>query len=433
MSDDLLPVLYGEAEKNGMRSLGCRAIECFRPYHFGAVGYPFSINSIDEIWKYTECMHDGFGIVGPLDQYILGNFLQNGFTDEEFEHIKAIKTALDDLSAFIGRPCQYPTNTLFYALNQARHIRAVTPPGSLVVELGGGAGYLGALLVRMGYRYVASDISQVFYLLQSHLLARAAPKGAINLAYDRFGPNDLRALQPGQAAIIPWWRWAKPEIPAALSIDVVTSNHNFLEMHPFSLLYHLSVIRDRLSENAIGLVFEAWGDPSKNPTWTAVKAIAEKDFVLAHNDKRITCFTPKNSPYARDGVLSYPLPMPAAPTLASPSSSVPPPPKTMRHKLREKMQQYLLRGINLTTPSGPSVHPYEHMYATPTYSNDRNSLSKAILTMRGNEQKSISLTLSDYRKLLGREDLSTADERFLAYIFRDTPAARPWVVVPPIP
>jgi len=376
-----------------MTSLSCRPIECFRPYHFGAVGYPFAINSIVELWKYTECMHDGFGIEGPLDRFILANFLQDGFTEEEFSHIAAIKVAIDDLGATIGRPCQYPTHALLYALNHARHIRALAPPGSLVLELGAGSGYLGALLVLMGYRYVASDIAQAFYLLQSHLLQRVAPEGCLNLLDERLGPDDLRALRPAQAAVVPWWRWVRREFPYALSIDVVTSNHNLLEMHPFSRLYHLSVVRDRLTENAVGLVFEGWGDPSKTPTWTAVQALEQKGFVLAHSDRRINCFPPASSPHAREGVLRYPLPLPQSPD--------------------------------------PSANPYELHYAVPEFSDARNPLSKAILGMRAQESARNSRGIEDYRKLMGRADLATEDERFLAYIFRDTPAARPWIDVSP--
>src|SRR5690348_4608882 len=137
-----------------MIDLGCRAIECFRPAQFAAVGYPFAINFISELWKYTECMHDGFGLQEPLDRYLLREFLGGGFTNEEIEEAKKIRAALDDIERFIGRSCQRPTNALFLAFNQARHISALARPGSTIVELGGGSGYLGALLVLRGYRYV---------------------------------------------------------------------------------------------------------------------------------------------------------------------------------------------------------------------------------------------------------------------------------------
>jgi hypothetical protein len=379
-----VPVHYRRAERKGMVALGCRTIECFRPYHFGVVGYPFSINTISELWKYTECMHDGFGIQGPIDDYIISNFLKGGFTDEEFEHIKTIVSAVKEIGELIGRPCQMPTNTLYYAINHARHIRVVAPPGSLVVELGGGAGYLGALLVLMGYRYVGTDISQAFYLLQSHLLARTAPAGCINLLDERNGVVELGGLKPYQAAQIPWWHWARPEIPRALAVDVVTSNHNILEMHPFSFLYHLSVLRERLTDSAPGFVFEAWGDPSNNPVWKAVQAFADKGFLLTHNDRRITCFTRADSSNVRQGVLRYPL---------------------------------------------DKASTDAELYATPEFSDARNPVSKAIIGMRRKELLLITHGLADYLRFLDRTNLATVDERFLAYLFRDTANARPWADV----
>lgn len=389
------PAEYAVAEARGAVGLSNRAVECFRPFHFSFVGYPFSINSIDELWKYTECMHDGFGVQGPLERRLLP-IIGEGFTAEEWECIKAIKSAVDDLGASIGARCQYQTHTMYYAINHARHIRAVLPPGRLIVEFGGGAGYLGALLVLMGYRYVACDISQAFYLLQSHLIPRVAPAGGINLMDEKYGPDDLAALKPGQAAIVPWWRWARREYPAALSIDLVTSNHNFLEMHPFCLMYHLSVIRDALTPDSPGLVFEGWGDPNKNPTWTAVKAFAEKGFVLAHHDNRMTCFPHASSTGASQGVLTYPLPIPTDP---------PPPPATPAHEIH---------------------------YSVPDFASPLNPFSNAITEMRKQEKSRLTHTVADYKKLIGQTDLTTADERFLAYIFRDTPAARPWVSVPPL-
>lgn len=373
-----LPADYADAERKGMVDLGCRAIEMFRPFHFGIAGYPFSVNSIEEIWKYTECMHDGFGIEGPIDDYIVSNFLRGGFTNEEFELIKKIVAVVDELGKDIGKTCQVPTNTLYYALNHARHIRALAPPGSLVVELGGGAGYLGALLVLMGYRYVGSDISQAFYLLQSQLLDRVSQGGCINLVDGNDALARLASLKPGQAAQIPWWQWCRPEIPKSLAVDVVASNHNILEMHPFCFLYHLSVMRDALTPNSVGFVFEGWGDPSNNPTWKAVQSFANKGFVMTHNDRRITCFTPEKSSNAAEGVMRY-------------------------------------------TPGHGDAH-----YATPEFSDARNPLSKAIQQMRKKELLQINLGLPDYKALLNRNNLATVDERYLAYIFRDTVWARPW-------
>jgi hypothetical protein len=455
MSEYPLPNDYDRAEKMGIVPLCCRAIECFRPTQFAAVGYPFVINSIGELWKYTECMHDGFGLTEPMDQYLISTLLMGGFTKQEFQEFKSIKAAVDDLAGLVGRRCEYPTNSIFLALNQARHISALTPPGSTIVELGGGAGYLGALLVLRGYRYVATDIAQALYLMQSHLISRVAPRGCIDLLDERYGVNELRALQPGQAAMIPWWRWVHRSIPAALSIDLATSNHNLLEMHPFSRLYHLSAVRNNLTPKSIGLVFEGWGDPSRNPTWTAVKDLADKGFVLAHNDRRITCFVPEGS-WPQGSVLRYPLPLPTAgqPAAPIPTTAAIQPAPAQGRAIIEKAGKRLLKALFpslLATVMGPTwarldalsarvdnlpsaraFTPLELQYAATEFRDSSNHVSNAVMTMRDKERTDVALGLAEYRELMGSADLSTEDERFLAYIFRGTPLARPWIGSLPI-
>ena len=437
-----IPAEYDRAERAGIASLGCRAIECFRPRTFAAVGYPFAISSIAELWKYTECMHEGIGFNQPLDHYILNHFLRGGFTAQEREEIERIKSALDDLGQLIGRPCQYPTTSLFLALSQARHIGALAPAGSTVVELGGGAGYLGALLVLRGYRYVATDVSQAFYLLQSHLLSRVAPEGCIDLLDETLGPGDLRALESGRAAMVPWWRWVTREIPASLSIDLVTSNHNLLEMHEYSRLYHLSVARDHLSRDAVGFVFEGWGAPTLTPTWVAVKAFHEKGFALAHNDARITCFVPADSPHARDGVLIYPLPQSSPP--GPPARPAPKETPTVRTRvaamlveagrrldggvLHDLVRAEIASRLGSLAPTS-GTDPNAVAFAAPEFHDLRNPLSRAVLAMREREPADVSVGLADYRRLMGRTDLLTEDDRFLEYIFRGTALDRPWTVV----
>jgi hypothetical protein len=444
MTNFISPEQYDKAEQEGLRSLACRTIECFRPWHFAAVGYPFKIDSIDELWKYTECMHDGMGFTEPMDKYLVSTLLAGGFTNQELEEVRSIKTALDDLSRSIGRPVEFPGNSMFLALNQARHISALAPPGATIVELGGGAGYLGALLTLRGYRYIATDVAQVFYILQCHLLGRLSRGRFIDLADPKLGSRDLQELQPGQAGMVPWWRWAQRKTFAGLSFDLATSNHNFLEMHPYCRLYHLSVIREALSPNATGIVFEGWGDPSRNPTWTAVKDFSDKGFVLAHNDNRITCFVPKHK-YSNDVVLNYPLPFkPSAPeTVASAVSEERRTnmPKTWRRLTNAVLRRLLadvdgrFNSLSLRVDGALSKinawNPNESYFAVPTFSHSDNPITQAIQLMRNEEGQKLQLRLEDYKKYSGANDLTTEDERFLAYSFRDTVLARPWVTTLP--
>ena len=73
-----------------------------------------------------------------------------------------------------------------------------------VYEIGPGSGYLGALLVRSGHRYVATDIAEGFYLWQSRMLEAmadgdfcelAAPSGVSYGPTNRSG-NIHRTLWP---------------------------------------------------------------------------------------------------------------------------------------------------------------------------------------------------------------------------------------------
>ncbi len=447
MTDFLSPQRYDRAEQDGLAALPSRAIEFFRPTTFAEVGYPVRIRCLAELWKYTECMHDGIGLTQRMDAYLMSNLLAGGFTQQELDEVKVIKEALDDLGRMIGRAVEYPSSSMILALNQARHIGSLVPPGSTVVELGGGTGYLGALLTLRGYRYVATDVAQVFYILQSHLIGRLS-RGFVDLVDPDRGPEELERLEPGQAALIPWWRWARREIPAALSIDLATSNHNLREMHPFCRLYHLSVVRDSLSAAGVGFAFEGWGSPIRSPQWTAVKDFWDLGFDLAHNDVRFTCFVPRKR-HPADSVVPYPLPLPLPATGAVGQALRPAlaeTPSVWGEVARSLLQKAI--GMDLATRLDqafdrlaelshrvdsvlPQGNPYETHFAAPEFSSAGNSVSRAISALRREEQEVARLTLEDYKKCFGTTDLTTEDDRFLDYIFRDTPLARPPVDAQP--
>src|SRR5262245_15192691 len=491
MSTFLSPAQYNHAEQKGLESLCGRAIECFRPSTFAAVGYPFSISSMSELWRYTECMHEGIGLPQPMSEYLMATLLVGGFTEQEIEEARHIKRALDDLSRSIGRPVEYPVYSMIRAFNQARHIGCLAAPGSTVVELGGGAGYLGALLVLRGYRYVATDVAQALYILQSNLLARLSAGGVVDLVDTQYGAGDLGTLKPGQAGMVPWWRWAQRSTLAELAIDLATTNHNLLEMHPRSRLYHLAAVRERLSPQGNGFVFEGWGAPHLHPQWTAVKDFSDHGYVLAHNDIRIHCFAPKER-HAEGTVLRYPLAAEAAkqpePVHAAGGAGTPPQPTVAGNgagnsaaPFRERARRWLLNRafgsavdarmdarmnarmdawsaaietplraqmteisarldrmeptVNLNAQwisrTEHALHQNEREFAAPNFSDERNPISRTILAMRAQEKAKARFTMQDYKNCFGIDEVWTEDDRFLAYVYRGTPLGLPWVTTLP--
>jgi hypothetical protein len=83
------------------------------------------------------------------------------------------------------------------------------------------------------------------------------------------------------------------------------------------------------------------------------------------------------------------------------------------------------RIAELSKRVGSLPSPGAVQYAAPEFSSTRNSVSRAVSAMRAKEKESACLTLDDYRRCFGDADLTTEDDRFLAYILRDTPLARP--------
>src|SRR5689334_19318471 len=97
MKDFLSPEHYDRAEQAGLANLPSRVIECFRPTTFAEVGYPTRIRSLAELWKYTECIHDGIGLTRRMDEYAVSDLLAGGFKEQELDEVIVIKGALDDL------------------------------------------------------------------------------------------------------------------------------------------------------------------------------------------------------------------------------------------------------------------------------------------------------------------------------------------------
>jgi hypothetical protein len=142
-----------------------------------------------------------------------------------------------------------PRSALYRALAIVRQIRQTVQPGATVLEIGPGSGYVGALLLTMGYRYIAHEVTQGFYIWQSRLFD--ALRGAfLDLAPDGqpfCGPGPFRAVH------IPWWHWFTPHFPYEPAI--VTANHCLTEMHPAALAF----AAQRVAKLGAPLVNDGWG------------------------------------------------------------------------------------------------------------------------------------------------------------------------------
>jgi hypothetical protein len=256
---------YADAEDAAKAGLSADHIRAFSPATFRFHGYPDAAESDAAVIRYVDTMQE---FADPLRHHE-----SEAYSEEEARLVRHICERVVDLTtALYGRPVrpwQGPLTTMkvFRAVQEVARVagkRELT-----VFEIGPGSGYLGALLIAAGHRYLSSDIAQGFYVWQSHL-GRA-------LAGDEFIEGALQAAYPyvsdGRVVHIPWWHYATLYRGSAIpQADIVVSDHALGEMHAYAMRYSSQLIQMMLNSSSIGLVmFESIGEPrfhSQDAVWS---------------------------------------------------------------------------------------------------------------------------------------------------------------------
>jgi putative glycosyltransferase (TIGR04372 family) len=368
----LSPAEYDRAEADASENLPNRVIECAQTEVFTLLGYPTRVHSIRALWRYVDVMQEG-RLKETFD-----NLLGGKITDEEMHICREITKNIWTLSSreyarpMISRDC------LARALVVFRHIRFLFPPGAIILEIGGGSGYLGALLALAGYRHISTDICQGFYVFQSHLMQVCTSGRLIELASDPRTLDDLKEIPAGWAVHVPWWKWIKTEPKFPIAADVVSANHCLCEMHPRALAYNLKVSAAlmRAAGQQSAFIFESWGW-DYHPIWTAAKAFADNGLGIGHIDPSIAVFVDADAPMV---------------------------------------------GLRLPTetPADGSPASLEAVYKPPERLPDNNPLSAKILHARAALASQARFDVDDFESMLrevsGQENSRSEDERFFAYI-----------------
>jgi SAM-dependent methyltransferase len=269
---------YDAAERAALETTPNRIVECCQPTTFTAESYPVRIASTRAAGRYVDVMHEGRS-QGTFDA------LLGGITRRELDLFRAVATKIAAMTAREYGRRQVPRSAMLRALNVVRHVRYLYPdPPATILEIGAGSGYIGALLAELGYRYVSTDITQAFYLYQSHMLASLLPGRLIELATDPRTFLDLGEIPAGYAVHVPWWKYMTVGPSVLFKADVVTCNHALCEMHSNALRYTAKVSHAMLRERNGCFLFEGWGSTVRHPIWHAGRALSMAGFAFAHND-----------------------------------------------------------------------------------------------------------------------------------------------------
>ena len=244
---------YNAAEAAASEILPNRVVEASGATLFAQVGYPFRAADDNSVWRFIDAMHE-LGERNSIDT------LSDGLTGEEFELVKSISTDVLALSERRFGKKILPKGALSRAFVAFRHIRALQPSPGVILEIGAGSGYLGALLVKSGYTYIATDIAQGFYLYQSLLWHELFQANFRELADEDADLSCLGDLPPGTIVHVPWWKFYGADPSAvSLKVDLVTSNHALCEMNRSALGFSSAIGRDLLRTQATPKYFLSEG------------------------------------------------------------------------------------------------------------------------------------------------------------------------------
>ena len=271
---------YDNAETAAADRYSNRIVQAFYPEMFQTLGYPMRVKRADQLWRYIDVMHE-------TRTHHNIEFLLHGMTPEEFELYKRVVKIVDEHAKENFGVRAHPTAALLRALHVLRLIKIVTGESRpTVVEVGPGCGYLAMLLVMEGYPYIGTEVTQAFYLYQSHMLSHVAAELRDLVVEDR----DILTIdqpKPGTAIHIPWWKWITltPE-KINLSAGIMTSNHVMCEMHPSSMAYMAVVGRQVLSRHPGGgkFIFENWGYDLLHSPKTVADKFAEHGLIVCHDE-----------------------------------------------------------------------------------------------------------------------------------------------------
>jgi hypothetical protein len=273
--------IYDAAEAAGARQCPNAILQAFQPDEFGRVGYPMRVTSNGELWRYVDVMHE-------KRKHHTIRFLLRGLTSSEFELFKTVTRIVDEYAQRQFGIRAQATAALLQAMHASRILRIVAGnERPTILEVGPGCGYLGMLLVLQGFPYVATEITQAFYLYQSHMLAQVATV-LRELAVDSGDILTLEQPKAGEVVHVPWWKWVTANTDdVTLSVGILTVNHALCEMHPNSVAYLAAIGRKLLSNYAAGgaLVFEGWGSDLFHSQNDVLRTLMATGFVLRHNEE----------------------------------------------------------------------------------------------------------------------------------------------------
>ena len=253
-------------------------IMAFAPSTLNLFGFPSSVTVERELARYVDWNNStsNYQYFMP-DHFVRGPSVQTSFTSAEASAIARVSDSVARLTQTRYGRTMRPISTLLSQMGLFRAIMALQERADkpfTVFEIGPGNGYLGALLLNAGIRYVGFDNAQSLYLWQNRLLAECSDE--FHEWVESGPPGDI--LRP-RVQHLAWWHYLRLRHRCTVSADIVVSNTNLGEMNYGALQFTTRIARKLLNDSPIAtFLFTNIGDAKQNSMATVDGEFAAAGF-----------------------------------------------------------------------------------------------------------------------------------------------------------
>ena len=212
---------YDAAELAAITHASYPSIRAFAPAAFSQVNFPTRVRDEAELIRYADIMYE----LADRDLW----YCKTLYSTAEAAMMASLSDSIETLTeSSYGRAIR-PFMCLFPPMPILRTVTALARNRPLkIFEIGGGAGYLGAYLIKSGHRYIATDNTQALYLWQDRLFGTLAAAEFADLAFE--------PRAQARVMMMPWWEFAQL-FRAPPDVDIVICEAAMGEMDPFAVNY----------------------------------------------------------------------------------------------------------------------------------------------------------------------------------------------------
>jgi hypothetical protein len=266
---------YNEKQKKALETTPAYLSRCFIPINFSACNFTTNIASGHELWKFFDSMHE-------FRTYYYAHDILNGkFLPGEIEMIENIAINYGEIYNHFDRITNpVGLNQMLSSLPTVRIIESISKKlgrNLNVLEIGGGSGLLGQMLLVKNHTYTNFDTTQSFAIhniVVNSLLHENDFANFVEVPIETERNSLITSAR--KINFLPWWHFANTSLNLP-RYDVIIMNHCFREISKKAIAMILSRLSSQCDDR-VSLIVSEWGSAEYTELEKEVLFNLEKDY-----------------------------------------------------------------------------------------------------------------------------------------------------------